>query len=180
MANFMSMGMNSLAGKLARRIGGSAIQEGTYLYRLAQHRFLGSAASILERKVAQDASRAAARRFNMITLGKLIAKGIQEYCEVVDEVVMEMAFDTMLSENSEARPLGGATVFLMSMTLSITVSTMLQSMGHKGLKTVDGTVTPKIARNWAGAARASLLGVSFSLAVAQTIMRIPVLMANAA
>jgi len=74
-------------------------------------RMFSSIDTILSRKGIISQMRAA----------RLVAKGIQEYSELVGEVIVEMAFDNLMTLDPNARPLGGSGTFVMAMTLSVVI-----------------------------------------------------------
>lgn len=108
-------------------------------------------------------------------VGKVVLKGVAEYCELVGEVIFEMAFDSMLRFDRSERPLGGGELFITAMTLSVLTSGLMRAMGKKGigvLKT-DSGVTPKASRS-----RLILPSIALSLQVSMLVMRIPVITGN--
>ncbi|MDF1538021.1 MAG: hypothetical protein P1Q69_03870 [Candidatus Thorarchaeota archaeon] len=187
MAELMSMGMNGLAGSLARGAGATTGS-------LAKHRLFGSIDNILEhgslsrvasREAVETWSETMIRRFGnnahgIVTvstsrkIGLLVVKGMIEYAEIIGEVIIEMTFDSLLAYDEAGRPLGGAGIFLAVMTVSVLTSAALNT-GDWGY---DGNV--RLARDWTGVARVSLSLLTVSLALSQVVMRMPVLAANAA
>lgn len=116
------------------------------------------------------------------TAARLIREGMCEYFGLVSEVVFEMAFDNMLRFNRDERPMGGGQTFLIAMTLSVTVSGMLQ-----GVSSLDSGVTRLGRIGWSQltvgqkavrTATRALLVTSLTLAMAMYAMRIPVLNAS--
>ncbi|MHA1137140.1 MAG: hypothetical protein ACTSSE_11705 [Candidatus Thorarchaeota archaeon] len=108
-------------------------------------------------------------------VGKVILRGALEYCELVGEVIFEMAFDSMLRFDKSERPLGGGEVFITAMTLSVITSALMKTMGRKGLSVVssDTSVTLKASRS-----RLILPSIALSLQVSMLVMRIPVITGN--
>ena len=145
-------------GSLTRR----AVKE--YVKSMAEYN-----ARIISEEIFEAATVSAFRKVSL-----LLVKGLIEYAEIVGEVIIEMTFDSLLSYDEGARPVGGASVFLAVMTVSVLTSAALGS-GNWGY---DGNV--RLARDWTGLARVGLTALMISLTFSQVAMRMPVLAANAA
>ncbi|MHA1390066.1 MAG: hypothetical protein ACTSR9_16695 [Candidatus Thorarchaeota archaeon] len=107
--------------------------------------------------------------------GTVVLKGVAEYCELVGEVIFEMAFDSMLRFDRSARPAGGGEVFISAMTLSVITSALMKRMGTKGIDVVrtDKGLSVKSSRS-----RLILPSLALSLQISMLVMRIPVIAGN--
>jgi hypothetical protein len=108
-----------------------------------------------------------------------LIKGVREYIELVGEVIGEMAFDNMLRQDEGERPMFGSEMFMLTMTLSVVVGGLMggldKAVRDKLLDITDSSMRRSVAQT-----RKLLMGVALSLSLLMTVMRIPVLLANAA
>lgn len=102
------------------------------------------------------------------------ARIVQEYLEIVSEVIVEMVFDNMLNLEEGERPMGGSTQFMTLMTLSILTNGLLSAVA-RGQGWSIGTRT--FNDRTIAILTISTLGVGLS--IAQAVARIPVLEASA-
>jgi hypothetical protein len=108
-------------------------------------------------------------------IGRVVLKGFVEYCELVGEVVFEMAFDSILRFDKSERPLGGGELFMTAMTLSVVTSGLMKAMGKRGADSVKTGVSHTVK---ASMSRLILPSIALSLQVSMLIMRIPVITGN--
>jgi hypothetical protein len=99
---------------------------------------------------------------------------VQEYMEIVGEVIIEMVFDNMLNIDEDERPLGGNTQFMTMMTLSVLTSGILSAVSQ--------------GRGWSIGTRSfndrtiamlAIGTIGLGLSIAQAVARAPVLEASA-
>ncbi len=192
-AGLISFGIGKVSGRIAGSLAGSSrfgrlgefantlLKEGT--------EEAGEAAGMLARAWSKVTGRVnvlekLTKRVGSNTALRIVGKGLGEYFELVGEVIFEMSFDNMLRFNKDERPMGGGQVFLITMTLSVTVSGMLQGIGKfdigvkagKKLDWSDITMNRKAVR----VATKALLVTTLALAMAMYVMRMPVMAASAA
>jgi len=159
-----------MANTNTRRAGGKILKEPSkWIDRLASYKPFGSIDDILS-----GATRTSNTLFKKIMNAKatrIALVGLREYTELVSEVIVEMAFDNLLTLDQESRPLGGSSTFIMTMTLSVLTMGALSSLGSRGLKSSKLDWSSK-----SGKLRGAMIGISVSLAISQLVMRLPVYM----
>jgi len=151
-AEVISFGIGSVAGHVAQTTS-LATRIST---RIAKSAFLGRLAKPLSRFVGTS------------------IRVVQEYLEIVGEVIVEMVFDNMMNLDEGERPMGGTTQFMALMTLSVLTSGLLSAVS-KGKGWSIGT------RSFNDRTIAMLAITTFGvgLSIAQAVARVPVLEASA-
>jgi len=192
-ANALSFGLGRAGGMISARLAQST---GSASSAVARTLKLGSRegaarAGLLSRAWGKIAGRFPVLQGLTQKIGsnaalKIAGKAVREYYELLGEVIFEMAFDNMLRFNKEERPMGGGETFLITMSVAVVVSGLLQSVGGSLDIGVDdnGIKQPwsklSIGQKAARVAIRSLLFTSLALAVSMYMMRMPVMDASSA
>jgi len=192
-ANALSFGLGRAGGMIAGRLAQSTGGTGSAVSRILK---LGSRegttrVGLLSRIWSKVSGRSSllqelSQKIGSNTALKITGRAVREYYELLGEVIFEMSFDNMLRFNKEERPIGGGQTFLITMSVTVVVSGLLQSVGGSldigvnelGTKLSWSDIS--IGQRAARVAIGSLLLTSLALAVSMYMMRIPVMDASSA
>jgi hypothetical protein len=187
-ANAISFGLSKAGNRIVNTLAGTPGAVGSALTRIVKlgAREGAEQAGLLARAWARVASRSTVLERLTEKIGEHAALQIagrlaKGYFDLLGEVIFEMAFDNMLRFNKDERPMGGGETFLITMSVSVVVSGLLQSVGS-GLDTGSKKSWSEISVNQK-AARVTvrtLLMTSLALAVSMYAMRMPVMEASSA
>ncbi|MHA1136659.1 MAG: hypothetical protein ACTSSE_09245 [Candidatus Thorarchaeota archaeon] len=192
-ANALSFGLGKLGGRIAGRISTSTGTVGEMMKRFLKigAREGAEQSGLLARiwgVVTQRSTVLAGltEKLGSNTALMIVGRAVREYYQLLGEVIFEMSFDNMLRFNKDERPVGGGQTFLITMSVTVVVSGLLQSVASSmdvGTNAL-GNRLPwskiSVGQKAARVATGSLLFTSLALAMSMYMMRMPVMDASSA